>query len=506
MTEAEERQLVADVDKSWEIENDDGSVVRFTEEDKNALLNEDPRFAGRIRRHVYSDEEKNVLRNRLKDIDFQNLLQSWSGEAETAFPKSMREWQKHENYVEESKERPRPLGEMLTERAKAYGRGLYSGIGDAANFAGRLAYALTDDEKPVAESMKEDYGTTENEGDKSFAWHISRDKFAPLSALLLKKVPAGAMTGRTAAMVGGSAAAAPVAIDLLANKLLDVETIPQTTKESPLASMGTAALLGTAASPFLRAVAPFAAKVAEGSQTLARKGISAAAEKVLRESGALAEIQSLASKAGGESPVQVSAIFNRAKVALDHSALTEKEKKAALEYLDGFRRDVMERTGLKATPSKVAEAQKYTKEARTAQEAKAGYKDEAAAEAKSIPFTAADEAVTKQVEATTARQTARAPLARVNEWLKPKGVKLSQKELDAILTLKPEDLDKTAYTKLQQFAAAWGAPTLEAAVSIIARAAGADDVAGSASDGFADTLLNLGSPKADATRVGTPKE
>lgn len=495
MTEAEERQLVADVDKSWEIENDDGSVVRFTEEDKNKLLDEDPRFASRIRRHVYSDEEKNVLRNRLKDIDFKNLLQSWGNEAEMAFPKSMREWQKHENYVEESKERPRPLGEMLTERAKAYGRGLYSGVGDALNFAGRLGYALADDEKSVGESMKEDYGTTENEGDKSFAWHASRDKFLPATALLFKGVPAGAATGRGAAMVGGGVAAAPVAIDILANKLLDVETIPQTTKENPLASLGTAAALGTIATPLLRTLTPWASAVKEGAQALSRKGISAGAEKVLRESGVLAEIQSLAQKGGAESPVQVSAIFNRAKAALGSSALTKEEKEAALKYLEGFRRDVMERTGLKATPSKVAEAQKYTKEARTAQEAEAGYASEAAAEAKSVPFTAADEAVTKQVEAQTARQTARAPLARVNEWLKPKGVKLTQKELDAILTLKPEDLDKTAYTKLQQFAAAWGAPTLEAAVSVLARAAGADDVAGGVKDGFAETLHGLGTPK-----------
>jgi hypothetical protein len=392
--------------KAWEYVDEDGSVIRLTEEDKNELLAQDPSAAQYLRRHVYTDEEKDALRYGLAEADLKGNLHAL---ARSFFPKAMREWELNE--------------ERGDTDWKSLARQGYAGAGDLGNMASRLVY-----EAVTGEPASEDYGAEGlNEGEKSAAWHLSRDKWA-LPLLLATRGKSLGSTAATGAMAGGALAAAPIGIDAIAHKYLGVETVPSATKENPLQAAGMAAGIGGAVGG---AVGKFGGLLGRaGAQKVGEvlANLSPKAREVV-ESG-LANVARTAAKS--ERPVSVARQFDAAASAIEGAAMTEAQKaeaKAALaEVQKILEEDVFAAGGKMRAPATIKEA---VENVASEVEGKGSVSKEAVGKAKG--------AIVSQLE--------KAPLNRVNSSLKEYGVSLTQSELDEILALKAGEVPSTPATR-----------------------------------------------------------
>lgn len=391
--------------KSWEYVDEDGSVIRLTEEDKNELLAEDPSAAQYLRRHVYTDEEKDELRYGLAEADFKGNLHAL---AKGLFPKAMREWELNE--------------ERGDSDWKALARQGYAGAGDVGNLTSRLVY-----EAVTGEPASEDYGTEGlDESGKSAAWHLSRDKWA-LPLLLATRGKSLGSTAAAGAATGGALAAVPTAVDALAHKYLGVETIPQATKDNPLQSIGAAAGFGAGAGSVLGKLGGVLGRAGAQKVGEVLANLSPKAREVV-EKGLAGVIRSAANK---ENPVQIATQFNAAAKALDKASIDPVQKEAAKDALASIQEIVESKifgVGAKRAPSKIGEAV------------------ESAVEGKGADATA-EKAAMQRAKKAVETQLAKAPLNRVNRSLKDYGVSLSQSELDEILALKPGEVPANPATR-----------------------------------------------------------
>lgn len=413
--EGEKNPLVYDdLYKSWEYVDEDGSIVRLTEEDKNDLLAQSPADAQYLRRRVYTPDEKRMLN---QVAEGKVLEGDVNAAARFVFPKAMAEAERDLNR-EEKGERP----EGTKEFAKGLGRQAYAGVGDLFNLGGRMAYAAGQDEKPFVESVQEDYGNVD-EKTKDVLWHLSRDKFLAPMLLAGKRIP----TGKTAAaggVIGGATAAAPVALDALAGYLLDAQTIPEATKDKPLESIAAAAGLGSTLGALGGRVGGSAA--ARAVATKANEALTALGEglgSVLKKDGLLEALQKAIAT---ENPVSIANRFAAARKEIGKAPMTEAQKAQAVSVLNGIEQDVNEILGVtKAKPSKVGEAVENA-------------------------FKGAEEAGAAKAETEFARKYLKDALSgfdvkRANKVLKDMGVEdvtITADDIEHIMALKPDQMPK----------------------------------------------------------------
>ena len=403
--------------KSWEYVDEDGSVIRLTEEDKNELLAEDPSAEQYLRRRVYTDDEKAELRERVKDEEnlsyFRSVAEGVEPVARALYPKAMREWELNE--------------ERGDTDWKALARQGYAGAGDLGNLPWRALYKAA-----TGEPMSVDYGAEGlDESGKSAAWHLSRDKWALLLATRGKSLGSTAATG---AATGGALAAVPTAVDALAHEYLGVETIPQATKENPMQAIGASAGFGAATGSILgklggvlgRAGAQKVGEVLANLSPKAREAVEKGLAGVAR------------SAAKTERPVSVARQFDAAATAIDKAAMTEAQKAEAKAALANVRQIVEEEIfgtgGKMRSPSKIAEAVENV------------VGDVGAVEGKGAAATA-EKAGMQRAKTAIETQLKNAPLNRVNSSLEKHGVSLTQSELDEILALKPGEVPANPATR-----------------------------------------------------------
>lgn len=413
--EGEKNPLVYDdLYKSWEYVDEDGSIVRLTEEEKNKVLKQSPADAQYLRRRVYTPDEKRMLN---QVAEGKALEGDVNAAARFVFPKAMAEAERDLNR-EEKGERP----EGAKEFAKGLGRQAYAGVGDLFNLGGRMAYAAGQDEKPFVESVQEDYGNVDEET-KDVLWHLSRDKFLAPMLLAGKRIP----TGKTAAaggVVGGAAAAAPVALDALAGYLLDAQTIPEATKDRPLESIAAAAGLGSTLGAIGGRVGGSAA--ARAVATKANEALTALGKRlgnVIKGDGVLAALQKAIAE---ENPVSIAKRFADARKSVVKAPLTPAQKEQTLSVLNGIEQDVEEIfSSSRVKPSKVGEAVENA-------------------------FKGAEEAGVTKAETEFARKYLKEALSgfdvkRANKVLKDMGVEdvtITADDIEHIMALKPDQMPK----------------------------------------------------------------
>lgn len=402
--------------KSWEYFGKDGEWHRISEAEKNEVVRDFPERADRIRRRVYTDDEKALLNQAAESATIPGLL---AEEARLVFPKAMTEAERDLNR-EETGERP----EGAKEFAKGLGRQAYAGVGDFFNLPGRAAYAAAQGEKPFAESLAEDYGNVD-EKEKDVFWHLSRDKFLAPMLLAGKRIPTG-KTATSGGVIGGATAAAPVALDALANYLLDSQTIPEATKENPLAAIGAAAGFGSTLGALGGRVGGSAA--ARSLSTKANEALTALGEglgSVLKKDGVLAALQKAIAT---ENPVSIAKRFVDARRSVEKAPLFPNEKAEVLSVLNGIEEDVTGRLGkVRATPSKIKEA------------AETGLSSQKKAAAEDSPFALqqAKDALFKQLEG--------GDVSRANKALRDLGIediRITEEDIKHIMSLKPEEMPK----------------------------------------------------------------
>ena len=405
--------------KAWEYVDEDGSVIRLTEEDKNELLAEDPSASQHLRRRVYTPEEKEELRFRAYDEGMKSTWRSLAEDVEPVaralYPKAMREHELSEERGDES--------------LKALARQAYAGVGDLGNLPWRALYKAA-----TGEPMSEDYGTEGlDESAKSAAWHLSRDKWA-LPLLLATRGKSLGKTATAGAATGGALAAVPTAVDALAREYLGVETIPQATKENPWQAIGAAAGFGAATGGALGKLGGVLGRAGAQKVGEVLASLSPKAREVV-ENG-LAEVARTAAKT--DRPVSVARQFDAAASAIEGAAMTEAQKAEAKAALASVRKVVEEEIfaggGKMRSPSKIAEAVENV------------VGDVGAVEGKGAEATA-EKAAMQRAKKAVETQLAKAPLNRVNSSLEKHGVSLSQSELDEILALKPGEVPANQATR-----------------------------------------------------------
>ena len=443
--EGEKNPLVyEDLYKSWEYVDEDGSVVRLTEEDKNDLVAQSPADAQYIRRRVYTPDEKRML----NQVAQGKVLEGDEDAAARAlYPKAMREWELHDERGDDS--------------LKALARQAYAGVGDIGNLPWRALYKAA-----TGEPMSEDYGAEGlDESAKSAAWHLSRDKWA-LPLLLATRGKSLGSTATTGAVTGGALAAVPTAVDALAREYLGVETIPQATKENPLQAIGASAGFGAAAGTVLGKLGGVLGRAGAQKVGEVLSSLSPKAREVVEKG--LAEVARTAAKT--ERPVSVARQFDAAATAIEKAAATEAQKAEAKAALASVRKvvedEIFSGGGKMRSPSKIAEAVENV------------VGDVGAVEGKGAAATA-EKAAMQRAKKAVEEQLGKAPLNRVNSSLEKHGVSLSQSELDEILALKPGDVPANPATRniVERLATRLGKSGWDAVAAIQSLASSAPRVA-----------------------------